>query len=737
MEFFNSLNLTQIKGGTKLKQGDLGSVLSYSLTDENGQEITSFDNKTAYINLVLDDKIWFTTTTLVDISRVTFRIDKAIPIGLYYLEIKIDDYIFPSDRDSIILIEEGSTPYDLKELVPNYDINMTLKGILSDLSQKGIDIRDLNRRADELINETTAQLQQKVGGGVLATMGDLSQDVKTAMSGGSVAVVGDGAVAFNNLANDLSVALGDKTYLGTVETGKLGASDGTSINNASTYLLTVDVTGLDKVYINGASNSANYFIIVFDDKNNILHRPNKDSSNKTYTNLPVTLPAGATKLFINSRIDAPQPTCHRFVLQPVASKLQTLEQNMNLYKNINYGVHDDLVEWLGAFGGTFDNNVSTVTAVNQGVRTNNFTANSPATKIKLDCDFTVDFVSVQIGINKSDGSVNYKAISIDNTGGTLVDSFEFDSANLVVYGGAVSFFVIVNSTTSSKPGTITINELSVNEPSSVELHDMYDDDFLTMVEKIFVNIEQNKSDINSIPISAKPVLTGPGGEKYDLQIGASGNLVAVPHIPTKTLFMGNSLLLGMDTSGAKGGAFGMAATSPSNDYFYRVSQAIRAKKPTATFTKLHVAAFEQAESNEAAESYISENSAAWTSDLDLVIIQIGDNVNSPIRQTTFNTNFPKLLQQIRTNSPNARIICVSGWFNYNSIADDVQRIANEKGCDYIFIKPLYVAENMGVAGATVTYADNSTGVIDPAWVSHPGNVGMQAIANVILDKMDM
>lgn len=599
---------------------------------------------------------------------------------------------------------------------------------------------NLKSRLEEVDNkqqQTTEQLRQKVGCGVLATMGDLSQDVKTAMTGGSVAVVGDGAVAFNNLANDLSAALGDKTYLGTVQTGKLGNSDGTSTSNASTYLLTVDVTGLDKVYINGASNTANYFIIVFDGENKILHRPNKDSSNKTYTNFPVTLPAGAKKLFINSRIDAPQPTCHRFDLQPVVSKVRTLEQNMNLYKNINYGVHDNLVEWLGAFGGTFANNVATVTSVNQGVRTNNFTANSPATKIKLDCDFTVDFVSVQIGINKRDGSVVYKPISVDNAGGTLVDSFEFDSANLVVYGDAVSFFVIVNSTKSSNPGKITINKLSVNEPSSVELYDMYDDDFLTMLEKIFVNIEKNKSDINSIPTSAKPVLTGAGGEKYDLQIGASGNLVAVPHIPTKTLFMGNSLLLGMDTKGTKGGAFGMAATSPSNDYFYHVSQAILAKKPTATFTKLHVAAFEQAESNEAAESYISENSAAWTSDLDLVIIQIGDNVNSPIRQTTFNTNFPKLLQQIRTNSPNARIICVSGWFNYNSIADDVQRIANEKGCDYIFIKPLYVAENMGVAGATVTYADNSTGVIDPAWVSHPGNAGMKAIANAILDKMDM
>lgn len=156
MEFFNSLNLTQIEGGTKLKQGDFGSVLSYSLTDENGQEITSFDNKIAYINLVLDDKIWFTTTTLVDISRVTFRIDKAIPTGLYYLEIKIDDYIFPSDRDSIILIEEGSTPYDLKELVPNYDTNMTISSILSDLSQKGFDIADLKNKMSTIYSNALA-----------------------------------------------------------------------------------------------------------------------------------------------------------------------------------------------------------------------------------------------------------------------------------------------------------------------------------------------------------------------------------------------------------------------------------------------------------------------------------------------------------------------------------------------------------------------------------------------------
>lgn len=224
MEFFNSLNLTQIKGGTKLKQGDLGSVLSYSLTDENGQEITSFDNKTAYINLVLDDKIWFTTTTLVDISRVTFRIDKAIPIGLYYLEIKIDDYIFPSDRDSIILIEEGSTPYDLKELVPNYDINMTLKGILSDLSQKGIDISDLKTKMKAIYNNALADHAEVAKArGTEATLGDRLQSMDGKISqtttditrteariDGLIANAGNGTVPSE--LTDMRVAVSGKKY---------------------------------------------------------------------------------------------------------------------------------------------------------------------------------------------------------------------------------------------------------------------------------------------------------------------------------------------------------------------------------------------------------------------------------------------------------------------------------------------------------------------------------------------
>ena len=171
MFYFNTLNLNQISGGNQVKQGDFGSTFAYNLADEKGRELDVFDQKTAYVNLVLDNNIVFTTTVIVDGSTVTFNIDKAIPTGLYFLEIKIDSYILPSDRQTIILVTAGAVAYDLKELVPNYDTNMTITGILSDLSQKGIDISDLNRRIGnaaekDQINSLQGQLNALVLGAV-------------------------------------------------------------------------------------------------------------------------------------------------------------------------------------------------------------------------------------------------------------------------------------------------------------------------------------------------------------------------------------------------------------------------------------------------------------------------------------------------------------------------------------------------------------------------------------------
>ena len=64
------------------------------------------------------------------------------------------------------------------------------------------------------LNSLTAQVQHKVGGGKLASMADMGQDVKEAMTGGSVAVVGVNSVGTVNLVNN-AVTSKKRTPLGS------------------------------------------------------------------------------------------------------------------------------------------------------------------------------------------------------------------------------------------------------------------------------------------------------------------------------------------------------------------------------------------------------------------------------------------------------------------------------------------------------------------------------------------
>lgn len=150
MFYDNTLNLKQELGGSKIKQGDFGSVLSFILLDGNNSYIDELNKKTASISLCTDDKILYVTTATINNSTVEFKIDKAIPVGVYYVEIKVDNYIFPSDRSTIISIEQGATVYDLKDLIPNYDVSMTLTDILNKLDVKDGQVVDLQNKMNAI-----------------------------------------------------------------------------------------------------------------------------------------------------------------------------------------------------------------------------------------------------------------------------------------------------------------------------------------------------------------------------------------------------------------------------------------------------------------------------------------------------------------------------------------------------------------------------------------------------------
>lgn len=365
MEIFNALNLSQITGGTKLKQGDFGSVLSYSLADENGQEITSFDTKTAYINLVLDDKILFTTTTQVDISRVTFHIDKAVPTGLYYLEIKIDDYIFPSDKDSVILIEAGATAYDLKDLIPNYDVNMTIAGILSDLSQKGININDLKTKIANIYDKALADnAEVSMSRGIFKTLYDRLDDldkklinkfnsiVSSTPSGiflnkpaliaqypaGNQGIyitsdtgewhfwngtVWESGGAYQATAIDLDVD-GIRNFTPSKTTGSINPFDGTITTTDGVVYYTVDVSnGAEKLTFYSESFSSNYGYAFYNGSGVFI--PGTGQLEKFEGYQTIDVPVSATTFRVTSRLETNQ----KVTLFKASSSIQTNTKNIN------------------------------------------------------------------------------------------------------------------------------------------------------------------------------------------------------------------------------------------------------------------------------------------------------------------------------------------------------------------------------------------------------------------------
>ena len=117
----NTTNLARIDGGDLIKQGDLSSTFGFELLDENYHAMTSFEGQDAVVTLTKGQRRWKATVSVTSHS-VNFNLDSILPSGKYRVEISVGGYIFPSDRDTYIEIEDSDKElvtenvYTLKEL---------------------------------------------------------------------------------------------------------------------------------------------------------------------------------------------------------------------------------------------------------------------------------------------------------------------------------------------------------------------------------------------------------------------------------------------------------------------------------------------------------------------------------------------------------------------------------------------------------------------------------------------
>ena len=89
-------SIRQLKGGNVLKSGDVSSLFSFEIldTDENRMDLTG----TGKVSIFKKDKIAVYQDVAVENGVFSFSMGSVVATGTYYLEIKLDGHIFPSNN---------------------------------------------------------------------------------------------------------------------------------------------------------------------------------------------------------------------------------------------------------------------------------------------------------------------------------------------------------------------------------------------------------------------------------------------------------------------------------------------------------------------------------------------------------------------------------------------------------------------------------------------------------------
>lgn len=112
----NSTNLRQFEGGDVVKQGDTASLFGYELLDENYSPVPEIEGQEATITLATRSGKTSLTSTVTD-HKVKFNINKVLPVGIYQVEITCGNYVFPSDKSTVIKVTQSTDEYQPTEVV--------------------------------------------------------------------------------------------------------------------------------------------------------------------------------------------------------------------------------------------------------------------------------------------------------------------------------------------------------------------------------------------------------------------------------------------------------------------------------------------------------------------------------------------------------------------------------------------------------------------------------------------
>ena len=353
-------------------------------------------------------------------------------------------------------------------------------------------------------------------------------------------------------------------------------------------------------------------------------------------------------------------------------------------------------------------------------------------------DISTQMIRVTASVSAVNGSMNIvlagtKKSSTESetvTLGSVKQAGKFslmvDLAYQDVYGALdMAKPVTLRFVLAAAQNSITMDNFEVSKKTAESTYIKETDSSMPeILDAIRKDISQSSKNENTCVIS-------PNGKKYILQVSNDGNAVFVPILPNKALFIGNSLLVGF-------GSFGMCATGADKDYYYHVTQTIAAKNNSFSPSKAAGSGIEGATDTSTFDTAFSSIESKLTSDLDLVVVQLGDNINTDEKIRYFkNEGSVRLLKKIREKCPNARVCWVAAWYTNSDKQEMFKEACSQTGCLFIDISDLVTPENKGKIGDVINKGDSTETVTAAGVASHPGDKGMAAIAKRICEKLGM
>ena len=188
------------------------------------------------------------------------------------------------------------------------------------------------------------------------------------------------------------------------------------------------------------------------------------------------------------------------------------------------------------------------------------------------------------------------------------------------------------------------------------------------------------------------------------------------------LAIGNSLTL--ITSWGRG----ICATQPDGDYFGRIKQQLATEHGDAVAYRINYASWERMQDRSKALDLLD---ILLSDKLNLVTIQLGENVTDT---SHFEEDLETLIAYVHKRAPRAKIIVIGDFWDKNRNKMRKQAAENQNVLFADLSEIIGNKEYQSKEGTICTLDDGSTIAVSKEAATHPGDKGMEYIANKVIEE---